>query len=246
MRARKQMAVLLTGAALVLASCSTSGEGSAAEPNPFQASTTSTSTTVAPRSTTSTTVPGSTAPTTPAVKPARIPSGYQSLSKSGVGVGLAVPKAWVQIGISGDDLADNADKLAETNPELAELAGQSATLLHDAKVIAARGDGTLGTRPLVAVIQTQLSLPTIPKVMVDQVKQQFERAGGTDVAVKTVSIPGLDRDARALSVVVTLPANGSKQTIRELIVPSSVGLAVIAISADDATADAITSTVGAI
>ena len=223
--------------AVSLASCSVSGRSSGNASNPFApgSSISSTTTTTRPAG----------AGDTP-VKPARIPLGYRALNGKDVAVGIAVPTSWVKIQMTGDEITANAKALGKDNPELANLAGSAGGMLSDAVVLAARGTGTFGRRPVATIIQTDLSLPTIPATMGDQFERQFEAAGGKDVSTSMLKVPGLDPDARALSVSVTMAVGGQDAELHEVIVPTSHGLAIIAISGNDKTVDTILSTIAAV
>ena len=180
------------------------------------------------------------------MKPAEIPVGYKALNGDGVGVGLAVPTSWTPMTLTGDQLANGSKVLEKDNPELSALAGSAGAMLSDAKVLAARGTGTRGVRPVVAIIQTDLSLPTVPKMMGDQVEQQFKSAGATDVSTSMIPIHGLDGEARALEVSVTLAMAGQSVQLHEVIVPSSLGLVIIAMTGPPKTVDTIVSTIAAV
>jgi len=223
--------------AVVLASCSVSGESSRSASNPFAP-------TGSASSTTTTTEPTSSADTP--VKPATIPVGYRALNGKDVAVGIAVPTSWVKFEMTGDEITANAKALGKDNPELANLAGAAGGMLSDAVVLAARGTGTFGRRPVATIIQTDLSLPTIPATMGDQFERQFEAAGAKNVTTSSLKIPGLDPDARALSVSVTMSVGGQDGELHEVIVPTSHGLAIIAMSGNDKTVDTIISTIAAV
>ena len=235
---RTRLAIATSAAvlAVVLASCSVSGGSTDTATNPFAPGRSG--------STTSTTE-GKGSDKTP-VKPAEIPVGYQALNGEGVGVGLAVPTSWTPMTLTGDQLANGSKVLEKDNPELSALAGSAGAMLSDAKVLAARGTGTRGVRPVVAIIQTDLSLPTVPKMMGDQVEQQFKSAGATDVSTSMIPIHGLDGEARALEVSVTLAMAGQSVQLHEVIVPSSLVLVIIAMTGPPKTVDTIVSTIAAV
>lgn len=196
-----------------------------------------------------TTVPGGGATpnaTGKGVPPAKVPAGYRPLSKAGVGVGLAVPKDWKDPGISLDEMSGPAaEKFFEDNPSMQSSLEMFRSMTGDAELMAAAGDAVGGRREMAMVIQTSLSLPTIPQMLVDQMKSQLESAGGSDVEVQLVEVPGLDDGAKALDVSATMSSGSFRWPVRELMVPTDLGIAVVVVSSDRVTSDTILSTVGA-
>ncbi len=225
--------------AATLVACSVSGESATGTTDPLGSKATTSS------STTTTTSKGGQKDDTP-VAPARIPPGYEALNAEDVAVGLAVPESWKRIELTADQITANSKAMAEENPELANLAGAASGMLSDAEILAAQGVGAFGRRPIVAVIQSDMTLRSIPASMGDQFAQQFEAVGGKDVTTEMIDVPGLDDGVQALSVSVTMSVAGNDVALHEVIVPTSHGLAIVAMTGTESTVDLITSTIAAV
>ena len=201
-----------------------------------------------------TTTPSATSPSTTtttevhadarAVDPASVPDGFQVVQRKGIGVGLAVPRSWTIVDLDSSDLTAAQRQLIDTDPQLAGMIGRAGGLLDSAKALAA-GDPADATRPTVSVVQLDLSLPTIPKLVADQMRNQMAALGATDVRSESLVVPGLSAGARALRLDATLNIASMKQRLQMVIVPASAGIVVVTVRADAATTRAIVSTIAA-
>lgn len=164
-----------------------------------------------------------------------MPPGFRRVTRPGVDVSVAVPKAWTDSDLTKQSMEEAQAKAKEMSPQFGALGGGMFSNAKGFLAIGGLPDGSVGD---VIVGQVGMQLPSIPESMTSMVESQFRGVGGRDVSAKRIDIAGLD-GRKGLRLDVTVDVGGKAMHLHEVLVPADAGLTVVAVQGDDETGDLI-------
>ena len=179
---------------------------------------------------TTTITPGATT----SVPPVSVPDGYQIVDRPGIHVTFEVPLSWAVSDVDPKNMTAAQTSLLDANPALAGLLAGGTGAYAGASLVSAVGPVDAGGNQTAFAAQLRLSLPSLPAAFGLAIKAELENAGAKNVSTASVPVRGLSADKTALRIDLTIPINGRDVSMHELLVPTTAGIAVLAVRAGDA------------